>query len=98
MTASYPLAEASANSYFVEDGSYLRLKNLQIGYTLPETITDKIGMDSLRLYLQATNLLTITGYDGFDPEVIAYDNLSLGIEYRTYPVSRIFSIGANFKF
>lgn len=98
LTASYPLAEASANSYFVEDGSYLRLKNLQIGYTLPETITDKIGMDSLRIYLQGTNLLTITGYEGFDPEVIAYDNLSLGIEYRTYPVSRIFSIGANFKF
>ena len=98
LTASYPLEEASANSYFVEDGSYLRLKNIQVGYTLPTTITDKIGMDSLRLYLQATNLLTITGYDGFDPEVISYDNLSLGIEYRTYPVSKIFSIGANFKF
>ncbi len=98
LTASYPLEEASANSYFVEDGSYLRLKNVQVGYTLPETVTDKIGMDSLRLYLQATNLLTITGYEGFDPEVIAYDNLSLGIDRRVYPVSKIFTIGANFKF
>ncbi|MGB5499552.1 MAG: TonB-dependent receptor [Maribacter sp.] len=98
LTGSYPLEEASANSYFVEDGSYLRLKNVQVGYTLPETITEKIGMDSLRLYLQATNLFTITGYEGFDPEVIAYDNLSLGIDSRVYPVSKIFTIGANFKF
>ena len=98
LTGSYPLEEASANSYFVEDGSYLRLKNIQVGYSLPETITEKIGMDSLRLYLQATNLFTITGYEGFDPEVIAYDNLSLGIDSRVYPVSKIFTIGANFKF
>jgi len=98
LTASYPLEEASANSYFVEDGSYLRLKNIQVGYTLPETVTEKIGMDSLRFYLQATNLFTITGYEGFDPEVIAYDNLSLGIDRRVYPVSKIFTIGANFKF
>ena len=98
LTASYPLEEASANSYFVEDGSYFRLKNLQIGYTLPETITDKIGMNTLRLYVQATNLFTITSYSGFDPEVIAYNNLSLGIDSRLYPISQIFTIGANIKF
>lgn len=94
----YPIEEVSSNSYFVEDGSYFRLKNLQIGYSLPEDVTDKIGMSNLRLYLQGTNIFTITSYSGLDPEVVAYDNLSLGIDSRLYPVSRIFSIGANIKF
>jgi len=98
LTTSYPLAEASANSYFVEDGSYFRLRNLQIGYSLPAAVTDRLKMESLRLYIQGTNLFTLTKYQGFDPEVIAYDNLSLGIDIRTYPVSRVFSVGANVRF
>ena len=98
LTASYPGAESSSNSYFIEDGSYFRLKNVQIGYTLPENVIEKIGSDSVRFYVQATNLFTITDYSGFDPEVIAYDNLSLGIDSRLYPVSKIFTIGVNIKF
>ncbi|MEE9361093.1 MAG: TonB-dependent receptor [Cellulophaga sp.] len=90
--------EANSNSYFVEDGSYFRLKNIQIGYSLPETIIDKLKMNSLRVYVQATNLFTITDYQGFDPEIVSYDNLSLGIDRRIYPNSRIFTIGANIKF
>ena len=98
LTTSYPLAEASANSYFVEDGSYFRLRNLQIGYSLPSSVTDKLRMESLRFYVQGTNLFTLTKYQGFDPEVIAYDNLSLGVDRRTYPVSQVFSFGANVRF
>ena len=98
LSASYPIEEASANSYFVEDGSYLRLKNLQIGYTLSKNAASKIGSESIRLYLQGSNIFTITDYSGFDPEVVAFDNLSLGIDTRLYPISKIFSIGANIKF
>ncbi len=98
LTTSYPLEEASANSYFVEDGSYFKLKNIQIGYTLSDAVSDKIGMESVRLYVQATNLFTITNYSGFDPEVVAYDNLSLGIDSRLYPSAQVFSFGANIKF
>ncbi|OIQ36752.1 MAG: SusC/RagA family TonB-linked outer membrane protein [Bacteroidetes bacterium MedPE-SWsnd-G1] len=98
LTSSYPLEESSSNSYFVEDGSYFRLKNLQIGYTLPENISGKISSESIRFYVQATNLFTITDYSGFDPEVVAYDNLSLGVDSRLYPNSQIFTLGANIKF
>lgn len=90
-------SETTPNSYFVEDGSYLRLKNLQLGYNLPSRILEKIRMQQFRLYLQGTNLFTITGYDGLDPEVISNDNLSLAIDTGTYPVPRIISLGVNIK-
>lgn len=90
--------ETQPNSYFVEDASYLRLRNLQIGYSLPVDIIDKIGMDQLRIYVQGTNLFTITDYEGFDPEIISADNLSLGVDFQTFPLSQIFTIGINTKF
>jgi len=91
-------SETQPNSFFIEDGSFMRIKNVQLGYTLPKNISDKMGMSSFRLYVQGTNLLTITGYKGFDPEVVSNDNLSLGIDFNSFPVSQIFSIGANIKF
>lgn len=98
LTTSYPLEEASANSYFVEDGSYFRLRNLQVGYTLPSSLTDKANLESLRIFVQATNVFTITDYQGFDPEIISYDNLSLGIDRRIYPMSKVLTVGANVRF
>lgn len=98
LSSSYPLNESSPNSYFVEDGSFLRLKNLQIGYSLPDSILQSIGADSVRLYIQGTNLFTLTNYTGYDPEVVAYDNLSLGIDSRVYPFARTLSLGTNIKF
>ncbi len=91
-------AETQPNSYFVEDASYLRLKNLQIGFTFPEDIASTVGMKSLRLYVQGTNLFTITDYEGFDPEVVSFDNLSLGIDWQVFPVAQIFTVGINTKF
>jgi len=94
--------ETEPNSYFVEDGSYFRLKNLQIGYTFPEAISKKISMESLRFYLQGTNLLTLTGYSGLDPEV--YDpnpdkqNMTLGVDSGLFPISKVISLGVNIKF
>jgi len=90
--------EINANSYFVEDGSFFRLKNIQIGYTLPESISDKMKMESLRFYISGTNLFTITGYEGVDPEIAPIDNLNMGIDIRTFPISSIYTVGLNLKF
>ncbi|MBW8198645.1 SusC/RagA family TonB-linked outer membrane protein [Flagellimonas abyssi] len=96
--------EGAANSFFVEDGSYMRLKNLQIGYTFDEEVSSYLGMDSVRLYLQGTNLFTITGYDGVDPELQprldggAIDNLTIGVSDNNYPLAAIYSFGVNLKF
>ena len=90
--------ETSPNSYFVEDGSYFRLKNIQVGYTFADDLSNKIGMDSFRIYLQGTNLFTMTDYNGIDPEVISNDNLTLGVENQIYPMSQIYTIGINIKF
>ena len=91
-------SETAPNSFFVEDADFVRLKNIQLGYTLPSDLSDKFGMDSFRVYVQGTNILTITGYDGFDPEVISNDNLSLGIDFNTFPVSQVYTLGVNIKF
>jgi len=77
---------------FIEDGSYLRLKNLQIGYTLPLAVTQKFRCNRLRFYATASNLFTITGYKGYDPEV------GSGVDYGNYPQSRTFTFGINASF
>lgn len=78
---------------FVEDGSYLRLKNITLGYTIPRKWTDRIHMDQIRLYLSCDNLVTLTKYSGFDPEV--YLN---GLDSNLYPLQRTYSLGINFNF
>ncbi len=91
-------AETNPNSFFVEDGSYFRLKNLQLGYSFPTGIAEKMAMESLRIYVVGTNLFTSTNYDGIDPEVVAFDNLTLGVDNDLYPRSKIYTIGVTFKF
>lgn len=90
--------EGLANSYYVEDGSYFRLKNLQLGYSLPDSLTEKMKMSAFRIYIQGTNLFTITDYSGMDPELISYDNLSLGIDRIIYPSAKAYTLGVNIKF
>lgn len=80
------------SSRFVEDGSYFRLKNVQIGYTFPKKWMDKLHCQRLRLYVTATNLFTITKYSGYDPEV------GTGVDYGNYPQSRTFTFGLNATF
>ena len=93
-------SETQPNSYFVEDASFLRLKNLQVGYTFNDDIASKVGLDMLRIYVQGTNLFTITDYNGLDPEVISTDNLSLGIDgpNPVFPLAQILTVGINTKF
>ncbi|MFP4064684.1 MAG: SusC/RagA family TonB-linked outer membrane protein [Bacteroidales bacterium] len=83
---------------YIEDGSFLRLKNVQIGYNFPERITGRINATSLRLYLSAENLLTITGYTGADPEIGAMSSFDIGIDRGVYPQSRTFRLGVNVSF
>lgn len=85
-----PNKNARPSDRFVEDGDYLRLKNLIIGYTLPKNILGKIHVSSLRVYASALNMLTWTKYSGFDPEVG-----TSGIDNSVYPVTATYSIGLN---
>ncbi len=85
---------------FIEDGSYLRLKTLQLGYTLGNGLSEKLRMEKLRLYVNAQNLLTFTNYSGLDPEIgmRGYDALDIGVDRGFYPQARMFSVGINATF
>ncbi|PDH49489.1 MAG: SusC/RagA family TonB-linked outer membrane protein [Bacteroidetes bacterium MED-G20] len=87
------------SDYFVEDGSYLRIRNIQIGYVLPKGISEKFGSDYVRFYIAANNLFTITNYMGYDPDIgAAQGALSNGIDYGFYPQARTIMGGVNIKF
>ena len=90
-------ANWQSSDLYVHDGSYLRLKNIQLGYTLPQQLTKKVFVSSLRIYVAAENLLTFTRYHGFDPE-ISSGGTSLGIDRGVYPQARSFTVGANLSF
>ena len=87
------------SDYFVENGSFMRIKNIQIGYTLPENLTKKLKSTSIRFYVAVNNLLTVTQYRGFDPEIGSVGGaLSAGVDYGFYPQARTVMGGFNFKF
>lgn len=86
------------SDYFVEDGSFVRLQNAQIGYTFPDTITEDLGIDQLRFYLSGNNLFTLTEYRGYDPAASSGAPIGAGIDPGFYPVPRQYLLGVNFKF
>ena len=88
------------SDWAVEDGSFLRLNTLTLGYTLPKSLTSKAHIQNLRLYVTAYNVFCITGYSGYDPEVstIRRTNLTPGVDYSAYPKSRQFVVGLNLNF
>ncbi|SHN23349.1 TonB-linked outer membrane protein, SusC/RagA family [Mucilaginibacter sp. OK098] len=102
MNASAPIQElggyfstnGAANSYFIENGTYLRAKNAQIGYTFSSAVLKKISVQKLRVYLSAANLFTITKYSGVDPELPG-TTTDFGVDEGTYSSSRTFLIGVN---
>ena len=84
------------NSYYLEDGTFLKLDNVTLGYNFPVGKMDWLG--KLRVYASSINLLTITGYSGIDPE-ISYNGLSFGLDqYNVYPKTRTFTLGLNVTF
>lgn len=87
------------SSFEVEDGSFLRLKNLTLGYTLPQKITRKLHMQKLRVYFSAQNLVTWSGYSGYDPEVSTKNTaLTPGYDWSAYPRARVYNFGVNMVF
>ena len=86
-----------ASDLYIHDGSYFRLKNIELGYTIPEFITRKAFVSRLRLYVAAENLVTFTKYWGFDPE-ISSSATSCGVDFGVYPQPRVLRIGANLTF
>lgn len=85
------------STWHLESGSYLRLQNLSLGYTLPRTFTQKFKVEKLRVYVSGQNLFTITNYSGYNPEVNARPsaNLTPGEDYGTYPLARTYMFGLN---
>lgn len=97
---SDPNKNTRTSNRFVEDGSYLRLKNMTIGYSLPQSLLKKMFINNLRVYMSAQNLLTLSKYSGFDPEVAAKadNDDSFGVDKSTYPLTRTISFGVDIKF
>jgi TonB-linked SusC/RagA family outer membrane protein len=87
-----------ANSHYVEDGSYLRLQNLTLGYSAPASVLQKLKMERLRVFGSVNNLFTLTGYEGLDPAVGGNADTTFGIDVGNYPVTRGWTFGLNLSF
>lgn len=104
-TSSYvPRVSTGATSngvfsdFYVEDASYVRIQNAQIGYSLPESFTSRVNIQRLRLYVAANNLYTFTDYKGYDPSASTGQAIGGGIDYGFYPVPRTYMFGLNLNF
>ncbi|HYC84056.1 MAG TPA: SusC/RagA family TonB-linked outer membrane protein, partial [Chryseosolibacter sp.] len=86
-----------ANSFYVEDGSYFRVRNAQIGYTLPASTTSKWRMSALRVYANAQNALNFFSYRGFSPEVGGNPTVA-GVDINVYPLYATYNFGVNVTF
>lgn len=87
------------SDYYVEDGSFLRIRNMQLGFTLPKSWLSKAKVESMRFYVSANNLLTFTNYQGFDPDIGNFGGvLAAGVDYGFYPQARTIMGGFNLKF
>jgi hypothetical protein len=98
-----PVASAGGYNYlpsdhYVQDGSFLRIRDVILGYTLPIKITQKIYVQKLRIYVKADNLFTWTKYTGYTPEIGSFDALSNGVDFGAYPTTSVYSIGLNLNF
>lgn len=83
---------------FIYDGSYLRVRNLILGYTLPKSASNKLSLQNVRVYLKGSNIFTLTKWTGYTPEIGSYDVLSNGIDSGVYPISAVYSFGLNVTF
>jgi TonB-linked SusC/RagA family outer membrane protein len=102
-STSEPRATYGGNNYlpsdkFIQDGSFTRLRNVTLGYTLPSGFTEKIAIKQLRIYVKGSNIYTLAKFTGYTPEIGISDVLSNGIDYGTYPVTSAYSFGINLTF
>lgn len=93
-------SNSGATSQWVEDASFIRLKTATLGYTLNRSMVSRIGFQKVKLYVSGTNILTITDYTGYDPEVAAFpdDDATVGVDFSSYPPARTLTIGAELTF
>ncbi|MDB5139193.1 MAG: SusC/RagA family TonB-linked outer membrane protein [Mucilaginibacter sp.] len=93
-------ANGQPNSFYVQNGSYLRIRNVQLGYNLPQSMSEKLKISNLRIYISGQNLATFTKYKGFNPEVMAINGsgISQGIDNGVTPIYAIFNLGVNVTF
>jgi hypothetical protein len=100
-TPRYSFVDANNNTRasdrYVEDGSFIKLKNLQLGYTFPSARLERAKLGGLRFYVQGRNLITLTKYTGFDPE-ISGGIFDTGIDRGAYPQARSIAVGLDLKF
>ena len=87
-----------SSDLYVYDGSFCRLKNMQLGYTLPQNLTRKIGVQKFRVFVAVENLATWTKYHGFDPEISSGSDKSNGVDFGVYPQARTWTVGFNLEF
>ena len=100
LSASSTNANNRMSDMCVEDGSYIRLQNVSLSYTLPKAIVRKIKLENVKVYMNMQNVFTWSKYNGFDPEVGAMygDALMTGLDYGRYPSPRIYTFGLNVSF
>lgn len=87
-----------STSYYVEDGSFFRLRNLQVGYSLPQSVVQSIGLNRVRLYVQGVNLFTITNYSGLDPDVNSGGDTAFGVDLGNNPLVKQYLFGLQVGF
>jgi hypothetical protein len=97
-TASNFSTNAQSNSFYVEDGSYLRLQNVSLGYTVPKSVLEKLKIARLHFYASTNNLFTVTKYQGLDPQVGGNADTNFGIDVGNYPITRSVTVGLNLGF
>ncbi|MEJ7665254.1 MAG: hypothetical protein WKG07_39880 [Hymenobacter sp.] len=99
-TSSFVNQDNAASSRFVESGSFVRLQNVSLGYTLPTRYVEALRLSRVRVYVQAQNIATITKYSGADPEVNTNitSNTQTGVDYNSNPQQRVFTGGVNVAF
>ncbi len=96
--ASFGGYNYTASDRFIQDGSFVRLRNVIFGYTLPKTLSNRLMLQSVRVYAKATNAFTLAKYTGYTPEIGSYDVLSNGIDNGIYPISAVYAFGINVTF
>lgn len=87
-----------ASDRFIEDGSFFKLNSAQLGYRLPENLTQNLNVESARIYVNGTNLFTATDFSGYTPEIVGGDVINTGIDRGVYPAMRVLSVGVDLTF
>ena len=96
--ASFGGYNYTPSDHFIQDGSFVRIRNVSLGYTLPSAWMNKVKIQKVRIYAKADNLYTWTKFTGYTPEIGSGDVLSAGIDYGVYPITAVYSVGINLNF